>query len=153
MTGRTTVLGTVDGPCAVHRPEKRNRRLGLVALVLVGSLGCGDRPDVAPAAPSCGSYEVSQGDFGSDMTEFDGRQRCLLDAFEAGTAASLSITTPTVEGDPIEEQYTVVGRRLVEVRTDTTEDEFGPKEVTTQRCTGLRSSGTHLVASDCRPVG
>jgi len=56
------------------------------------------------------------------------------------------------EGDPIYYRYTVVDRRVVEVRTDTTHDTFGTPAVTTECCTSLAAVGGHLTAEGCAPV-
>ena len=55
-------------------------------------------------------------------------------------------------GDPIYYRYTVVDRRVVEVRTDTTHDAFGTPAMTTERCNRLAAVGGHLTAEGCVPV-
>jgi hypothetical protein len=55
----------------------------------------------------------------------------------------------TEEGDPIYYRYTVLGPRLVEVRTDTTHDAFGTPAVTTEQCVNLAVVDGYLTAESC----
>lgn len=59
---------------------------------------------------------------------------------------------PTVEGDPISYRYTVVGRRVVEVRTDKTHDAFGTPAIVIERCTSLVVVDGDLTAGGCAAV-
>jgi hypothetical protein len=53
---------------------------------------------------------------------------CLLAAFDSGDGVRVDVQLGSVEGDPILYRYTVVGRRLVEARTDTTRDPSGHEQ-------------------------
>jgi hypothetical protein len=90
-------------------------------------------PPSAPApATDCGTFVLGQRD---DLP--DAATRCFVAALEEKRPARLMVSVPTVEGDPI--VFTYVGGRdgTVEVVMDTTQDDYGTKEVTTRTCTGL----------------
>ena len=121
----------------------------IIAVVLLGAAcACSSsRSEARPAGSSCGSYDLAQGE--QDPTSYERQQECMLDAFASGRRATLSYSFPTEEGDPIEVDLTVVGNRLVEVRTDDTGDRFGSGEVRTERCSELRASEGHFDARTC----
>jgi hypothetical protein len=83
----------------------------------------------AVAAADCGTFELSQAEH-APATAID----CFVDAVRAGRPAELRITRPTVEGDPIPTTYVAGADRRIEVTTDTTRDNFGPRLVHRQVC-------------------
>ncbi|WP_127475457.1 DUF4362 domain-containing protein [Microbacterium sulfonylureivorans] len=71
-----------------------------------------------PMLPSCGSVELHQGEtIPQDALE------CLADGGPGG--AELTVTAPTVEGDPIVTYYRALPGGGVEVFTDMTQDAYG----------------------------
>jgi hypothetical protein len=129
------------------------RRLVLLVVPLLGLVACGDTPREAgmPQADdgNCGAYVVTNDDFGDRPGDRVEKQQCLLDAFAAGDRARLDVELTTVEGDPVYFRYTVVGRRVLEVRTDTTEDPLSTPAITTERCTVLSVVDNQLSAGEC----
>jgi hypothetical protein len=136
-------------------PRRHNRmRLRLLVLLpLLALAACGDTPrrEAAPdpEAGDCGSYVVTNADGADGLPGRAEQQRCLLDAFGAGDRARLDVELTTEEGDPIYYRYTVLGPRLVEVRTDTTHDAFGSPAVTTEQCVNLAVVDGYLTAESC----
>jgi hypothetical protein len=133
-----------------------HRCLLALVLVLLPTLGaCGDTPREnaapEPAEGDCGGYVVTNSDE-DGPPDRSAKQQCLLDAFAGGDSAHLDVQLTTVEGDPIYYRYTVVGRRVVEVRTDTTEDKFGIPAVTTERCESLIAVDASMITDRCAPV-
>ncbi len=132
------------------------RRPLLALLPLLALAACGDTPTEnaapEPGEGDCGAYVVT------NFNDEDGppgrgeKQQCLLDAFAAGDRVRLDVELTTEEGDPLYYRYTIVGRRLVEVRTDTTHDDFGPRAVVTERCTSLAVVDGYLTADSCIPA-
>jgi hypothetical protein len=129
------------------------RRLVLLLVALLALVACGDTPreTSAPEADEgdCGAYVVTNADEVARPTDRVEKEQCLLGAFAAGRRAQLDVELPTVEGDPVYFRYTVVGHRVVEVRTDTTEDPLGTPAITTERCTALSVVDGYLVAEEC----
>jgi hypothetical protein len=129
------------------------RRLVLLVVALLGLLACGDTPREAgmPEADAgdCGAYVVTNDDEADPPADRVEKQQCLLDAFAAGDRAQIDVELTTVEGDPVYFRYTVVGRRVVEVRTDTTDDPLSTPAITTERCTDLSVVDGHLTAGEC----
>ena len=127
------------------------RLLALVPLLAVAA--CSDTPrDSAapdPGEGDCGAYVVTNADEEDGPPGRSEKQQCLLDAFARGDHVRLDVELPTVEGDPIYYRYTVVGPGLVEVRTDTTHDAFGPRAVVTERCTSLTVDNGYLATQGC----
>jgi hypothetical protein len=128
----------------------------LVFVPLLAVAACGDTPrQNAAAGPEdgdCGAYVVTNADEEDGPLGRSEKQQCLLDAFARGDRVRLDVELPTVEGDPIHYRYTVVGRRLVEVRTDTTHDANGTAAMTTERCTSLEVIDGYLSAAGCAPA-
>jgi hypothetical protein len=100
----------------------------IALLVVVGALaGCGILPAALPdwvanrqPLPPCGEEDVGMGE------DFDpGARRCLLDAFESGTAGELISTQTTVEGDPITRYVRVHDNGTIELFVDATRDAYG----------------------------
>jgi hypothetical protein len=132
------------------------RRRLLVLLLILAFAACGDTPREnavpEPGEGDCGAYIVTNADEEDGPPDRREKQQCLLNAFAGGDGARLDVELTTVEGDPIYYRYTVVGHRLVEVRTDTTHDAFGTPAVTTERCTSLAVVDGYLTAEGCGPV-
>ncbi|XVU21730.1 DUF4362 domain-containing protein [Actinoplanes sp. CA-054009] len=127
-------------------------RRALVPLIMVaaGLAGCTESevapPDVLKLAPSasvtdCGTFTLEQG-----RRLPDDAGLCLLTASREGRIARLSVTAPTVEGDPIITVYATRPDGGIEVVEDTRQDEFGTKEVTREICTGptVDENGLHF---------
>lgn len=80
--------------------------------------------------------------------------QCFLDAYTNCKAARLSLTQPTVEGDPIYSVYIVVPGQAcsIEQIVDSREDNFGDKAITKSSCTSPSGEGTcasPLGLNDC----
>ena len=131
------------------------RRLLLLA-ALLALAACGDTPreNAAPEPEEgdCGAYVVTNADEEEGPPDRSEKLQCLLDAFARGDRARLDVELPTVEGDPISYRYTVVGRRVVEVRTDKTHDAFGTPAIVIERCTSLVVINGDLTAGGCAAV-
>jgi hypothetical protein len=129
------------------------RRRLLVLVPLLALAACGDTPreNAAPQPDErdCGAYVVTNSDDEDGPPGRSEKQQCLLDAFDSGDRVRLDVQLTTEEGDPLYYRYTVVRRRLVEVRTDTTHDAFGPQAVVTERCTLLTVVDGYLTADGC----
>jgi len=129
------------------------RRSLLALLPLVAVAACGDTPreNAAPEPEEgdCGAYVVTNAYEEDGTPDRSDKQQCLLDAFANGDRVRLDVQLDTEEGDPLYYRYTVVGPRLVGVRTDTTHDAFGPRAVVTERCTGLTVVDGYLTAEGC----
>ena len=67
----------------------------------------------------------------------EAKRGCLLDAWQAGKAARLSLRVSTIEGDPMVYVLEVVGPASLRVTRDTSQDRFGPRAVTTFVCASL----------------
>lgn len=130
----------------------------LVFAPLLALAACGDTPrenaapEPEPEAGDCGAYVVTNADEEDGPPDRTEKQQCLLNAFVRGDRVRLDVEMSTVEGDPIYYRYTVVDRRVVEVRTDTTHDAFGIPAITTERCTSLAAVDGYLNAQGCAPV-
>ncbi|GAA1987562.1 hypothetical protein [Microbacterium pumilum] len=97
------------------------RRMGApaAALLLLALAGCATgTPAALDLPPSCGEYTLGQGESIPDEAV-----DCMAAAGEAG--ATLTVTSPTTEGDPILTVYTAMPDGSVEVYADMTEDRFG----------------------------
>ena len=127
-----------------------SRLLVLVPLLALAACRDTSRDNGAadPDEGDCGAYVVTNADEDGPPDRSE-KQQCLLDAFAPGDRVRLDVVRPTVEGDPIYYRYTVVGPGLVEVRTDTTHDAFGPQAVVTERCTSLAVSNGYLTTEGC----
>jgi len=132
----------------------RRRLLLLVPFLALAACGDTPRENAAPEPEDgdCGAYVVTNADEEDGPPGRSEKQQCLLDAFATGDPAGLDVELPTVEGDPIYYRFTIVGRRLVEVRTDTTHDAFGTAAIVTERCTSLAVVDGYLTAERCTPV-
>ncbi len=82
--------------------------------------------------PGCGEVRLSQG----ESLEQASREgvACLRAALDSGEGAELTVTYPTVEGDPITIYRRVTPTGTVEVYTDSTEDNFGQHRWTYKTC-------------------
>lgn len=130
-----------------------HRCLLVLPLLILGACGDTPRENAAPEPDEgdCGTYVVTNSDEDGPRDR-SAKQQCLLDAFAGGDSVRLDVQLTTVEGDPIHYRYTVVGRREVEVRTDTTQDKFGIPAVTTERCESLTVVDASLITNRCAPV-
>ena len=59
------------------------------------------------------------------------------------------MTRPTTEGDPIPVTYTAGAGGRVEVITDSRRDNFGPRDITRQTCTGPVFTKHELTFAGC----
>ena len=134
----------------------RGKAAVVSSLLLVTVLGCGDQDDASSGttattttpASDCGTYEATHR---STSETFRIQQECLIEAFDAGTPATLAYRYPSEEGAPIAVRMEVLGPRWVEVETDTRQDNFAVRRaVTTQRCRDLAVEGALLLATDCQ---
>lgn len=103
---------------------------------------------VAPAAPveqtQCGDVVLIQGaEVPPEATA------CFLDAVREHRPAVLTVTRPTVEGDPIRYAYEALPDGRVEVITDTRQDNFGNKGMFREVCTGPTAGGAALMFATC----
>jgi hypothetical protein len=106
----------------------------------------GDAPQAESGVEDCGSYE-SQNEAPTEETR--AKNRCLLDAFEAGRAAKLVVTLSTVEGDPITHYFTVGDSGEVEVLIDGTKDKFGSGGWHASTCIELSERAGRLSWTGC----
>jgi hypothetical protein len=82
--------------------------------------------------PSCGSVELNQGE---QVLEPPAREiDCLRDALRAEQGAELSVTYPTVEGDPIRTHYRLTPFGTLQVYEDSTDDAFGDQKWSFTKC-------------------
>ena len=131
------------------------RRLWGPALASLALAAC-DGSNVAPhvtaatadqssvVVTDCGTFDLPVGEGLPDAAA-----RCLIEAVQAGHSARLTVTRPSVEGDPIPVTYTAGADRRVEVRTDLRQDRFGARVVTRQTCTGPVFTGRGLDFGRC----
>jgi hypothetical protein len=75
--------------------------------------------------------------------------QCLTGAVEQGVVARLSITANTDEGDPIITTYHSGRDGRVEVVTDTRQDQFGPRRITVETCTGITATKRSFDFKEC----
>ena len=99
----------------LHRPG------GAVVTVLIAAAlaGCATAGPGAPPPPpaSCGEYTLDQGEsIPQDAVD------CMSDP---GDGATLKVTAPTVEGDPIVTTYTAYRNGTIQVTIDATKDRYG----------------------------
>ncbi len=90
--------------------------------------------------PGAGTYAppVSGRDCGvEDLRLNEAGRRCLLAAFQSGSAATFVIRATTVEGAPFTRSYIVRGPENVEITTDARADGYGSGQIETQRCDQL----------------
>ncbi|GLY32443.1 hypothetical protein [Kineosporia sp. NBRC 101731] len=124
--------------------------VGIGLLVALGGCGEPETVEVVTAAAEtsamtdCGTEVLDQSarisDQGAD---------CFLGAVTAGDPATLEVTYPTVEGDPITQVFRNLGSGEIQVETDSTKDRFGSGEVETQVCTGPSRSSFALTFDEC----
>jgi hypothetical protein len=121
---------------------------GAVLLVALGGCTASGEPATpspsASAAVDCGTF-VLQGE-GLRTTALE----CLIGAAETGRPARLKVTRPTTEGDPIHVTYESGASGQVRVTRDTRQDRFGPREVTTELCTGIVVVRGGLMFKNCK---
>ncbi|MBM2620234.1 DUF4362 domain-containing protein [Actinoplanes sp. LDG1-06] len=98
-------------------------------------------------AQDCGTFRLGQGEALPDNAK-----RCFIDAASAGHRATLTVTWPTVEGDPIQVTYTSGTDGHTEVVTDSRADNFGPKTITTENCQGPKPATQGIDFTTCAPV-
>jgi hypothetical protein len=100
----------------------RRRSAGalVVALVMLGLTGCASATPGGPLPEPvtvCGEYTLDQGESIS--------QEAVDCMAEGGPGATLTVTTPTVEGDPIVTTYTGLAGGGYEVHADMSKDRWG----------------------------
>jgi hypothetical protein len=137
-------------------------RLVLLAVPLA-ALSLAACAKAAPAAPTpttattitataagptdCGVYDLGLG-----STLPPTAAQCLVDAATAGQPARLTVTRSTTEGDPIPVTYTARPGGKVEVVTDTREDAFGERKITTEICAGPSPTDHGIDFTTCVPI-
>jgi len=91
-----------------------------------------DRWNARTPFPSCGAVTLGQ----LDQLEKVGRQQldCIRDALASGVGAELTVTFPTVEGDPIIEHYRLTPGAVLQTYVDSTADTFGAQEWSYVEC-------------------
>lgn len=82
--------------------------------------------------PSCGEVQLDQG----DRLAVRGRQEidCLRKALDAGQGAEMSVSSLTIEGDPIREYYRLTPAGVLEVYVDSTDDQFSDQKWSMDDC-------------------
>jgi hypothetical protein len=144
--------------------QMRRPTTSLMALAAVVTLaGCGDGGGDAGGGtalsssaesrrpmPSCGAYTAPP-----DGLPAEGwaARDCFLAAFAEGREAELTITAPSIEGDPIVTIYRVLGPDDVELFVDASADKFAAVDAYHQRCTSVAEEGNALAAGGCTTVG
>jgi hypothetical protein len=141
----------------------RRPATSLVALAAMMALGgCGDggagaggtgvssSAETRRRMPSCGAYTAPSGAL---PAESRAARQCFLAAFAEGREAELTITAPSVEGDPIVTIYRVLGPDDVELFVDASADTFAAVDTYHQRCTSVAEEGNALAAGGCTTVG
>jgi hypothetical protein len=130
----------------------RNLRLGLPLFALLGA--CGQKDLQTLADEHATSTRLSYKDCGQVKSQSCSTWQpgvaerqviaCLLDAWASCQPARAWLTQPTVEGDPIKTVVFVEtgGTDLCQavVFTDTTEDDFGPQQLTKRTCSSLKAN-------------
>lgn len=99
--------------------------LGAAALV-----ACSPNPVADAASTRCGSYAIPQGTPGIPADKLE----CLSSAYAEGRTATLAVTEPTTEGDPVVTTYTTTRDRTLDVVVDSTADRFGPGGIEHYEC-------------------
>lgn len=124
----------------------------VVGIGLLAALaGCGAEETVevvspaAPAVTDCGVFVLHQGEQISASAA-----DCFIEATAAGDPATLEVTFPTTEGDPIVQTYRHTGDAKVQVVTDATQDNFGSGKIETQVCTDPARSSFALTFAACQ---
>ncbi|MEU4222303.1 DUF4362 domain-containing protein [Actinoplanes sp. NPDC026623] len=123
--------------------------MGRILVLLAASLALaactGSAPVPEPAVDTdCGTFDVPLG-----QTLPESATRCLVEAVRAERSARLRETRYTDEGDPVPVTYTAGAGGRVEVVTDSRQDAFGERNVTSQTCTGLSVDAGQLSFADC----
>ncbi|MFC6450456.1 hypothetical protein ACFP82_10210 [Cellulomonas gelida] len=147
LGGATTVVGVVGVLVAALTACQQTAGAAVPRSSATGTTTAATTPATI-AASSCGVVRLDQGERVPEPA-----WACLDAALDAGRAASLVVTQPTTEGDPIVLTYRVGGDvQGMEVVTDDRADEFAPPD-----SRGLHRglcTGTVRVAEprDCRPA-
>lgn len=129
----------------------RARTALLAAATLLVGCGTGDdapetdAPPAEPAVLDCGSYEAG---LGAATSEQETANQCLIEAFDAGRAATLVLTLPTIEGDPVTHTFLVTGPGAVRLEVDATKDAYGGGRET-YTCSGLGQTAGKLAWTGC----
>lgn len=91
-----------------------------------------DRWNSRTSFPSCGEVTLGQ----LDRLEKAGKREldCLREALASGVGAELTVTFPTVEGDPIIEHLRLTPGGVLETYVDSTADTFGTQEWSYSEC-------------------
>jgi hypothetical protein len=130
-----------------------------LALALVVGAGCGggsgggglsDSVGSRRRMPSCGTYTAGEGELSAEDAAI---RECFLAAFREGTQKELTVTAPSLEGDPITTIYRVLGRGDLELFVDASADTFAAVKTYHQRCTSVAEDGTGLTAGGCVTLG
>jgi hypothetical protein len=129
---------------------RKNLVVGALAVAVLS--GClQTRPATRPIDThaddvDCGVHDLRQGEH---LTA--GAAQCIVDAAAKGGRGHMTVTRPTIEGDPIVAVYSVQKDGAVIVETDTTQDRFGNNGVVRQACTGPYTKDAELLFEHCEP--
>jgi hypothetical protein len=124
----------------------------IAALAAAALSGCmqtkpATRPiDTRADVVDCGVHTIRQGEDPPAAAA-----QCIVDAVAHGNRAHMTLTRPTIEGDPITTVYSVQKDATVIVQTDTTQDRFGNNGVVRQACTGPYTKDAELMFEHCEP--
>ena len=129
-----------------------------VALVFVVAAGCGggkgggglsDSAGARRRMPSCGTFTATEDAL---TAEEKAVRQCFLAAFRDGTQKEVTVTAPSMEGDPIVTIYRVLGPGDLELFVDASADKFADVKTYHQRCSSVAEGGNGLAAGGCVPV-
>jgi hypothetical protein len=111
------------------------RRLALLAAVSLLLVGCDDAVadewESQADVRDCGTTTVDQGD---PIRPSNNVVSCFKQALTAGASARVTLTYPTIEGDPVHDHYLLHGDGTVTLYEDPTEDPNGADEWATTEC-------------------
>ena len=93
-----------------------------------------DTADTPVEVTDCGEYIDRHG----EITGAEARDQ-FLSAVESGSPADIRIIQYTIEGDPVTIDVSFDGKTFISTQ-DTTQDQFGPQQVTTAEWDHLLSS-------------
>ncbi len=130
---------------------RRALAVGLTALMCAAALTACSRTPAADAAQTrCGEYAIPQGTSGIPAEKLD----CVASAFAAKRTATLSVTEPTTEGDPIVTTYTTTVDGTLDVVVDATADKWAGANATVvhYECRSATFSLGRVDVGDCETL-
>jgi len=123
----------------------------LAVLTAAAALTACSRTPMADAAQTrCGEYAIPQGTPGIPADRLD----CLSSAFAARRTATLTVTEPTTEGDPVITTYTTTVDGTVDVVVDATADTWAGTNATVvhYECRSATFSLGRVDVGDCETL-